>query len=61
MFEEQRQEKLDDGFEQDTQAMLDNGVTLDSTTVVQNCEWSGSSHQCGQAQSGSATFKTTVK
>ena len=23
MFEEQRQEKLDDGFEQDTQAMLD--------------------------------------
>ena len=41
--------------------MLDNGVTLDSTTVVQNCEWSGSSHQCGQAQSGRDTFKTTVK
>ncbi len=49
------------GDETSTQAMLDNGVTLDSTTVVQNCEWSGSSHQCGQAQSGRDTFKTTVK
>jgi len=49
------------GSETSTQAMLDNGVTLDSTTVVQNCEWSGSSHQCGQAQSGRDTFKTTVK
>jgi len=49
------------GSETTTQAMLDNGVTLDSTTVVQNCEWSGSSHQCGQAQSGRDTFKTTVK
>ena len=33
------------GSETTTQAMLDNGITLDSTTVVQNCEWSGSSHQ----------------
>jgi outer membrane biosynthesis protein TonB len=41
--------------------MLDNGVTLDSTTVVQNCEWSGSSHQCGQSRSGQDQFKTTVK
>ena len=41
--------------------MLDNGITLDSTTIVQNCEWSGSSYQCGQAQSGRDTFKTTVK
>ena len=49
------------GDETSTQAMLDNGVTLDSTTVVQNCEWSGSSYQCGQAQSGRDTFKTTVK
>ena len=49
------------GDETSTQEMLDNGVTLDSTTVVQNCEWSGSSHQCGQAQSGRDTFKTTVK
>ncbi len=30
-----------------TQNMLDNGITLDSTTVVQNCEWTGSSSQCG--------------
>ena len=49
------------GDETSTQAMLDNGITLDSTTIVQNCEWSGSSHQCGQAQSGRDTFKTTVK
>ena len=49
------------GKETTTQAMLDNGITLDSTTIVQNCEWSGSSHQCGQAQSGRDTFKTTVK
>ena len=49
------------GDETSTQAMLDNGVTLDSTTVVQNCEWSGSSHQCGQSRSGQDQFKTTVK
>jgi len=49
------------GDETSTQAMLDNGVTLDSTTVIQNCEWSGSSSACGQAQSGRDTFKTTVK
>ena len=49
------------GNETSTQAMLDNGIVLDSTTIVQNCEWSGSSHQCGQAQSGRDTFKTTVK
>ena len=49
------------GDETSTQAMLDNGITLDSTTVVQNCEWSGSSSQCGQARSGQDQFKTTVK
>ena len=47
--------------ETSTQAMLDNGVTLDSATIIQNCEWSGSSSACGQAQSGRDTFKTTVK
>ena len=45
------------GDETSTQAMLDNGVTLDSTTIIQNCEWSGSSSACGQAQSGRDTFK----
>ena len=49
------------GDETSTQAMLDNGVTLDSTTIIQNCEWSGASSACGQAQSGRDTFKTTVK
>ena len=49
------------GDETSTQVMLDNGVTLDSTTIIQNCEWSGSSSACGQAQSGRDTFKTTVK
>ena len=40
---------------------LDGGVTLNSTTEVQNCEWSGSSYQCGNAQSGRDSFSTTVK
>ncbi len=52
---------IETGSETSTQPMLDNGITLDSTTIVQNCEWSGSSHQCGQARSGQDQFKTTVK
>ena len=44
-----------------TQEKLNNGVTLNSITIVQNCEWQGSNHQCGNAQSGRDTFKTTVK
>ena len=52
---------IETGNETSTQPMLDNGITLDSTTIVQNCEWSGSSHQCGQARSGQDQFKTTVK
>jgi len=40
---------------------LDGGVTLNSTTEVQNCEWSGSSYQCGQATNGRDSFSTTVK
>ena len=49
------------GNETSSQAMLDNGITLDSTTIVQNCEWTGSAHQCGQSRSGQDQFKTTVK
>jgi len=49
------------GDETSTQTMLDNGITLDSTTIVQNCEWTGSAHQCGQSRSGQDQFKTTVK
>ena len=49
------------GDETSSQAMLDNGITLDSTTIVQNCEWTGSAHQCGQSRSGQDQFKTTVK
>ena len=44
-----------------TQEQLNNGVTLDSTTIVQNCEYQGSNWQCGQAQPGQDTFTTTVK
>ena len=40
---------------------LDGGVTLNATTEVQNCEWSGSSYQCGQATSGRDSFSTTIK
>ena len=32
-----------------TTTSLDGGVTLNATTEVQNCEWSGSSYQCGNA------------
>ena len=44
-----------------TQQQLDNGITLDSTTIVQNCEWQGSNWQCGQARPGQDSFTTTVK
>jgi hypothetical protein len=47
--------------DQATQQELDNGIRLDSTTIVQNCEWLGSQYQCGNAQSGQDTFTTTVK
>ena len=40
---------------------LDGGVVLNATTEVQNCEWSGSSYQCGQATNGRDSFTTTIK
>ena len=39
---------------------LDGGVTLSSKTEVQNCEWTGSAHRCGQATSGRDSYSTTV-
>ena len=39
---------------------LDGGVRLNSTTEVQNCEWSGSAYQCGNAQAGQDSYSTTV-
>ena len=39
---------------------LDGGVTLTSRTEVQNCEWTGSAYQCGQATSGQDSYSTTV-
>ena len=39
---------------------LDGGVTLTSRTEVQNCEWTGSSYQCGTAMSGQDSYSTTV-
>ena len=44
-----------------TQDKLDNGVTLNSTTIVQNCEWTGSAYQCGQHRAGQDSYTTTVK
>jgi len=44
-----------------TQDKLDNGITLNSTTVVQNCEWDGSSNECGNRRGAQDSFKTTVK
>ena len=49
------------GDDTTTQEKLDNGVTLNSTTVVQNCEFVGSTWQCGQATQGQDTYTTTVK
>ena len=43
-----------------TEDSLDGGVRLNSTTEVQNCEWSGSAYQCGNAQAGQDTYSTTV-
>ena len=43
---------------------LDGGVTLNSITEVQNCEWVGSSYQCGQASEGGGqrdTYTNTIK
>ena len=44
-----------------TTDMLDGGVTLKSTTETQNCEWQGSSYQCGQARIGRDTFTVRVQ
>ena len=44
-----------------TQQQLDNGITLNSTTIVQNCEFVGSTWQCGQATQGQDTYTTTIK
>ena len=43
-----------------TEDSLDGGVTLTSKTEVQNCEWTGSSHRCGQATTGQDSYSTTV-
>ena len=47
--------------DQATQQQLDNGIVLNSTTIVQNCEFVGSTWQCGQATQGQDTYTTTVK
>ena len=45
-----------------TTTSLDGGVTLNATTEVQNCEWSGSSYRCGQAYGAAPdTYSTTIK
>ena len=44
-----------------SQQQLDNGISLNSTTIVQNCEWQGSQYQCGQARAGQDSYTTTVK
>ena len=57
-------EKQNGGQFTTTANSLDGGVRLNSTTEVQNCEWVGSAHQCGQASSGGGqrdSYSTTVK
>jgi hypothetical protein len=53
-------EKQNGGQFTTTADSLDGGVRLNSTTEVQNCEWSGSAHQCGNATAGRDTYSTTV-
>ena len=53
--------KQNGGTTTTTTDMLDGGVTLKSTTETQNCEWSGSSYQCGQARTGRDTFTVRVQ
>jgi len=53
--------KQSGGSHTTTETSLDGGVTLNATTEVQNCEWSGSSYQCGQATNGRDSFQTTIK
>ncbi len=43
-----------------TSNSLDGGVTLTSRTEVQNCEWIGSTYQCGNAAAGQDSYSTTV-
>ena len=57
-------EKQNGGQFTTTANSLDGGVRLNSTTEVQNCEWVGSAHQCGQASFGGGqrdSYSTTVK
>lgn len=44
-----------------TTTSLDGGVTLNSSTEIQNCEWSGSSYQCGNARPARDSFSTTIR
>jgi len=53
--------KQSGGTHTTTETSLDGGVTLNATTEVQNCEWSGSSYQCGTATSGRDSYQTTIK
>ena len=53
-------EKQNGGQFTTTADALDGGVRLNSTTEVQNCEWIGSAHQCGQATQGRDSYSTTV-
>ena len=53
-------EKQNGGQFTTTADSLDGGVRLNSITEVQNCEWSGSAYQCGQATNGRDSYSTTV-
>ena len=53
-------EKQNGGQFTTTADSLDGGVRLNSTTEVQNCEWSGSAYQCGNATAGRDSYSTTV-
>ena len=43
------------------QQKLDGGIALNSNFSVQNCEWSGSSNQCGNSVGAVDTYKLHIK
>ena len=49
------------GDDTTNQTKLDNGITLQSNTIVQNCEWANSSFACGNRGVGRDSYSTHLQ
>jgi len=49
------------GNDTTNQNKLDNGITLQSNTIIQNCEWASSSYACGNRGSGRDSYSTKIQ